>query len=167
MKGKPLTRVWVLATAWTAAYQAPLFMWFSRQEALSTSFVSSTSSPHFYSLKFLHPTSSCLHSLPVTSPLSFWAIKVTTMANFTIYELMDPMYLFSTKICLLSLSPNSFFPLSSLCFIYLFIYLHIHLSIYPISLSIHLCSTGHLHWVSFISQTKSIILSYKPGKFKV
>ena len=167
VKVKSFSCVQLLATPWTAAYQAPLFVWFSRQEALSISFVSSASSPHFYSLKFLHPTSSCLHSLPVTSPLSFWAIKVTTMANFTIYELMDPMYLFSTKIYLLSLFPNSFFPLSSLCFIYLFIYLHIHVSIYLISLSIHLCSTGHLHWVPFISQTKSSILSYKPGKFQV
>ena len=31
-KGKSLSRVWLLATPWTAAYQAPLSMGFSRQE---------------------------------------------------------------------------------------------------------------------------------------
>ena len=32
VKGKSLSRVWLLATSWTAAYQAPLSMGFSRQE---------------------------------------------------------------------------------------------------------------------------------------
>ena len=32
MKGKSLSRVWLLATPWTAAYQAPPSMGFSRQE---------------------------------------------------------------------------------------------------------------------------------------
>ena len=32
VKGKLLSRVWLLATPWTAAYQAPLSMGFSRQE---------------------------------------------------------------------------------------------------------------------------------------
>ena len=32
VKVKSLSRVWLLATAWTAAYQAPLSMGFSRQE---------------------------------------------------------------------------------------------------------------------------------------
>jgi len=32
VKVKPLSRVWLLATPWTAAYQAPLSMGFSRQE---------------------------------------------------------------------------------------------------------------------------------------
>ena len=32
VKGKSLSRVWLLATPWTAAYQAPLSMGFSRQE---------------------------------------------------------------------------------------------------------------------------------------
>ena len=32
MKGKSLSRVRLLATPWTAAYQAPLSMGFSRQE---------------------------------------------------------------------------------------------------------------------------------------
>ena len=32
VKVKSLSRVWLLATPWTAAYQAPLSMWFSRQE---------------------------------------------------------------------------------------------------------------------------------------
>ena len=32
MKGKSLSRVWLLATLWTAAYQAPPSMGFSRQE---------------------------------------------------------------------------------------------------------------------------------------
>ena len=32
MKVKPLSRVQLLATPWTAAYQAPLSMGFSRQE---------------------------------------------------------------------------------------------------------------------------------------
>ena len=32
VKGKSLSRVWLLATPWTAAYQAPPFMGFSRQE---------------------------------------------------------------------------------------------------------------------------------------
>ena len=32
MKGKLLSHVWLLATPWTAAYQAPLSMGFSRQE---------------------------------------------------------------------------------------------------------------------------------------
>ena len=32
VKTKPLTRVWLFATPWTAAYQAPPFMGFSRQE---------------------------------------------------------------------------------------------------------------------------------------
>ena len=31
-KGKSLSRVWLLATSWTAAYQVPLSMGFSRQE---------------------------------------------------------------------------------------------------------------------------------------
>ena len=32
VKGKMLSRVWLLATPWTAAYQAPLPVGFSRQE---------------------------------------------------------------------------------------------------------------------------------------
>ena len=32
VKGKSLSHVWLFATAWTAAYQAPLSMGFSRQE---------------------------------------------------------------------------------------------------------------------------------------
>ena len=32
VKGKSLSRVWLLATPWTTAYQAPPFMGFSRQE---------------------------------------------------------------------------------------------------------------------------------------
>ena len=32
LKGKSLSRVWLLATSWTAAYQAPPSMGFSRQE---------------------------------------------------------------------------------------------------------------------------------------
>ena len=32
VKGKSLSRVWLLATPWTSAYQAPLSMGFSRQE---------------------------------------------------------------------------------------------------------------------------------------
>ena len=32
VKGKPLSRVWLLATPWTAVYQAPSSMGFSRQE---------------------------------------------------------------------------------------------------------------------------------------
>ena len=32
VKGKSLNRVWLLATPWTAAYQAPLSMGFSKQE---------------------------------------------------------------------------------------------------------------------------------------
>ena len=32
VKVKSLSRVWLLATSWTAAYQAPLSMGFSRQE---------------------------------------------------------------------------------------------------------------------------------------
>ena len=32
VKGKSLSRIWLLATPWTAAYQAPLFIGFSRQE---------------------------------------------------------------------------------------------------------------------------------------
>ena len=32
VKVKSLSRVWLLATPWTAAYQAPPSMWFSRQE---------------------------------------------------------------------------------------------------------------------------------------
>ena len=32
VKGKLLSRVWLLVTPWTAAYQAPPFMGFSRQE---------------------------------------------------------------------------------------------------------------------------------------
>ena len=32
VKGKSLSRVWLLATPWTAAHQAPLSMGFSRQE---------------------------------------------------------------------------------------------------------------------------------------
>ena len=32
VKGKSLSRVWLLATSWTAAYQAPPSMGFSRQE---------------------------------------------------------------------------------------------------------------------------------------
>ena len=32
VKGKSLSRVWLLVTPWTAAYQAPLSMGFSRQE---------------------------------------------------------------------------------------------------------------------------------------
>ena len=32
VKGKSLSRVWLFATPWTAAYQAPLSMGFSRQE---------------------------------------------------------------------------------------------------------------------------------------
>ena len=32
LKGKSLSRVWLLATPWTAAYQAPLSVGFSRQE---------------------------------------------------------------------------------------------------------------------------------------
>ena len=35
VKGKSLSRVWLLATPWTAAYQAPLSMGFSRQECWS------------------------------------------------------------------------------------------------------------------------------------
>ena len=32
---KSLSRVWLFATPWTVAYQAPLSMWFSRQECWS------------------------------------------------------------------------------------------------------------------------------------
>ena len=32
VKGKSLSRVWLFATPWTAAYQAPLSLGFSRQE---------------------------------------------------------------------------------------------------------------------------------------
>ena len=32
VKGKSLSRIWLLATPWTTAYQAPLFMGFSRQQ---------------------------------------------------------------------------------------------------------------------------------------
>ena len=32
VKGKSLSRAWLLATPWTAAYQAPPSMWFSRHE---------------------------------------------------------------------------------------------------------------------------------------
>ena len=32
VKGKPLSRVWLLVTPWTAVYQAPPSMWFSRQK---------------------------------------------------------------------------------------------------------------------------------------
>ena len=35
VKGKALSRVWLLATPWTAAHQAPLSMGFSRQERWS------------------------------------------------------------------------------------------------------------------------------------
>ena len=49
--------------------------------------------------------------------------------------------------------------------IYSLISLHIHPSVYLISLCIYLCSPGHLHWVSYIPPTKSIILCYKPERF--
>ena len=43
VKGKSLSRVWPLATPWTATYQTPLSMGFSRQEYWSGSLVPSLS----------------------------------------------------------------------------------------------------------------------------
>ena len=54
VKVKALSRVWLLATPWTAAYQAPLSMGFSRQECWSG--VSS-------------PSSNMLQKKPTKSPL--------------------------------------------------------------------------------------------------
>lgn len=99
-------------------------------QALSISFVSSASSPHFCSLKFLLPTSSYLLLSQPSLPLGFRAIKVTTMANFTIYELMDPMYLFSTKIYTFEPLPQLILSLSlSVLSVSSFIYIYIYPSI--------------------------------------
>ena len=52
VKVKPLSRVWLLATPWTAAYQAPPSMGFSRQEYWSG--VSLPFSVYTVSLCLLH-----------------------------------------------------------------------------------------------------------------
>ena len=61
VKVKPLSRVWVFATPWTAAHQAPLSMGFSRQEywsgvpSLCLLYPDEHSAFHFqYSTKKLH-----------------------------------------------------------------------------------------------------------------
>lgn len=64
------------------------------------------------------------------------------------------MYLFSAKTSLLNLSP---FPLSP-CLIYPSIH---HISFYLSNISVYLCSTWHLHWVSHIPQTESVSLSWE------
>ena len=46
VKGKSLSRVWLLVTSWTAAYQALPFMGFSRQEYWSGVPLSSPWEPH-------------------------------------------------------------------------------------------------------------------------
>ena len=51
VKGKSLSRVWLLATPWTAAYQAPLSMGFSRQK-----YWSAVPSPSPVSLPTRHQT---------------------------------------------------------------------------------------------------------------
>ena len=53
MKVKSLSHVGLLATSWTAAYQAPLSMGFSRQEYWSGV---PSSQPHIYMYPFLLPT---------------------------------------------------------------------------------------------------------------
>ena len=60
MKGKSLSRVWLLATPWTAAYQAPLPMGFSRQEYWSGLPLSSLTSYPLGLLKQDRQTIACV-----------------------------------------------------------------------------------------------------------
>ena len=62
VKGKSLSRVWLLATSWTAAYQAPLSVGFSRQEYWSGVSLPSPT-PLFFSFKVMI-ASSILLGLP-------------------------------------------------------------------------------------------------------
>jgi len=87
VKVKPLSCVWLLVTSWTAAYQAPPSMGFSRQEywsgvPLPSLVVSSTSSHSFFSsvrfflshysssLLFLCSLCLCLHCCPANNFIS-------------------------------------------------------------------------------------------------
>ena len=60
VKGKSLSRVWLLATPWTAAYQAPLPMGFSRQEYWSGLPLSSLTSYPLGLLKQDRQTIACV-----------------------------------------------------------------------------------------------------------
>ena len=65
VKVKSLSRVWLLATPWTAAYQAPPSMGFSRQEYWS-GMLSWWCHPTI--LSSVVPFSSCLQSFPASGP---------------------------------------------------------------------------------------------------
>ena len=52
VKGKSLSHIWLLATPWTAAHQAPPSMGFSRQEYWSE--LPLPSQDHLWSLTYLH-----------------------------------------------------------------------------------------------------------------
>lgn len=75
-------------------------------------------------------------SLQAISPLGFWAIFVTSMAIFTIYELIDPKCIYFLTRLLFWASP-SVSPFSPLGLVYPSIHPHIYSSVYLISLSIY------------------------------
>ena len=66
VKVKSLSRVWLLATPWTAAYQAPPSMGFSRQEYWSGVPLPSPLCPwdHYYSHLSLSPRAQILSAVP-------------------------------------------------------------------------------------------------------
>ena len=74
MKVKSLSHVWLFVTPWTAAYQAPLSMWFSRQEYWSGLLL-----PSLYS-QLDNP----FHSHPTCQPLpglGYWIFSLFLLTS--------------------------------------------------------------------------------------
>ena len=87
VKVKSLSRVWLLATSWTAAYQAPLSMGFSRQEYWSGVPLPSLSITHRFSL-ISSPRNVCVcMCLVVIDRTGVWKTCIILVIRYNITKL--------------------------------------------------------------------------------
>jgi len=103
VKMKLLSHVWPLATPWTAAYQAPLSMGFTRQE-------------YWSGLPLPSPSIIIRVLLLVTSSWN------TLISHFSSEDFCAYRYIVATRIFASSLSPSCFLYFPSFCSV--FLYLH-------------------------------------------
>ena len=88
VKVKSLSRVWLLATSWTAAYQAPPSMRFSRQEKTICNSLNANDGEHLFLCLFAIHFSSLIKCL-----LRFWIIfKLDDL--FSYYWVLRVLFIF-------------------------------------------------------------------------
>ena len=102
VKVKSLSRVWLLATPWTAAYQAPPSMGFSRQEYWSGVPLPSPCNI----LNFLYISRLPLTSFPFTLCYTVGMLGFFSSFNFTMKAIL--LFLKDFLVSSVSISPHSF-----------------------------------------------------------